>query len=234
MIILQKFIAQSGYCSRRKAEELIRSGKVFVNNKKAELGERVSGEDEIKIDNKIIGLPENKIYIKLNKPIGYTCTNRDFLKEKNIFELLEIKERLHIAGRLDKGSRGLLLLTNDGALTERLTHPRYEHEKEYEVKIEASKEFKKNCAEIRRKFLQGIDIGEGDGIAKAKEIKEISDNKFKIILAEGKKRQIRRMFKVFGLEVIDLKRIRIGNIKLGNLSSGEWEYLNEEEIRKII
>jgi pseudouridine synthase len=235
MTVLQKFISQSGYCSRRKAEELIRNGKVFVNNKKAELGMKASEKDEVKINNKIIGLPEKKLYIKLNKPIGYTCTNRKFFKEDNVFELLNIKERLHIVGRLDKKSCGLLLLTNDGGLTEKLTHPRYEHEKEYELEVEnEDKNSRIGSAEIRRKFLQGVDIGEGDGVVKAKEIKQISDNKFRIILTEGKKRQIRRMFKALDFKVLFLKRIRIGNLKLGDLSSGRWEYLNEEEIRKII
>lgn len=229
-MILQKFIAGSGYCSRRQAEELIRNKKVKVNNKIAELGQTVSEVDTVEIAGQKLELPKEKIYIKLNKPAGYVCTNRRFKGEQNVFDLLPPgMNYLIIAGRLDKESRGLLFLTNDGDLAARITHPRYEHEKEYVVTIQ-NYELRITNNELFSIFKRGIDIGDGDGIAKVKNIKGVSDSKFKIVLTEGKKRQIRRMFKMVSLDVEDLVRVRIGNLLLGNLPEGKWAYLTKEEI----
>ena len=232
-IILQKYIAESGYCSRRKAEELIRLGKVFVNDKKAELGQKVDEKDIVKINNKIISINQKKTYIILNKPREYTCTNKKFTGEKNVFELLPDKYKsLHIVGRLDKNSRGLVLLTNDGDLTLKLTHPRFEHEKKYIIKIKNEDKIRETDKlrirneEIIRIFTKGIDISDGDGIVKVKKIKTLSANKFEIILTEGKKRQIRRMFEALNLKVFDLKRVSIGKISLGDLKEGEWKEIN--------
>jgi len=175
-------------------------------------------------------LPEAKIYIKLNKPAGYTSTAARFKGEKNIFSLVKVKERLFIVGRLDKASRGLILLTNDGELANKLTHPRYEKEKEYLAAV--SKQVASAKAVVQ-KFLTGVDIGEGDGIVRAKRVKYQSGEKFSIVLTEGKKRQIRRMFKALGLEVMDLIRVRIGKLELGNLKEGEWRKLTGEEIKKL-
>ncbi|MCK5415807.1 rRNA pseudouridine synthase [Candidatus Parcubacteria bacterium] len=234
-IVLQKFIANSGYCSRRKAEELIKDGKVFVNNKKPKLGDRVSstGSEQVTVDGRKIETQEEKIYIMLNKPIGYVCTTRKFKGEENIFDLISIKMQsimsLHIVGRLDKNSHGLVLLTNDGELTQKLTHPKYEHEKEYEILVK-SKKSKVESFEIIKLFEEGVDIGDDDGIVKVKDIKYLDDNKFSIILTEGKKRQIRRMFKVVDCDVINLTRTRIGKLKLGDLKKGEWRSINKKDI----
>lgn len=247
--VLQKFIAESGYCSRRKAEDLIRSGRVTLNGELAELGMRADGDDDVRVNGEKIGLQKNKIYIKLNKPKGYTCTNRKFPGEKNIFELLDGREdpllsspsergrgRLHVVGRLDKDSRGLILLTNDGELTQKLTHPKYEHEKRYLVRIADDKnpvtdrELKMAVSAIKK----GVDIGEGDGAVRAKTIRHLSGNQFEIILTEGKKRQIRRMFSVLGYTVTDIKRTAIGKLELGDLEEGEWAYLDEEEVDDLI
>lgn len=222
-IILQKFIANSGYCSRRKAEALVKGGRVAVNGKIAESGQSVEGIEKIMIDGKLLAGERKKVYLILNKPRGYTCTNKKFLNEKNIFELLPSdlkKERLVIAGRLDKESRGLVALTNDGDWANRITHPRYGHEKEYIVKLKVQSE-KLKVKEIETNFIKGVDIGEGDGIVKAERIGYSGGDKFKIVLASGKKRQIRRMFKELGCEVADLLRIRIGSIHLGNIKEGE-------------
>ncbi|MFH1233577.1 MAG: pseudouridine synthase [Patescibacteria group bacterium] len=225
MFILQKFISSSGFCSRRQAEALIKIGKVNVNGKIAEPGQTVNQDDMVEIDGKKLELPKEKIYIKLNKPVGYVCTNRRFKREKNIFELLPAKmNNLIISGRLDKNSHGLVILTNDGDWVEHLVHPRYEHEKEYCVKIYNLQFASLKPEEIIKKLLSGVDIGEDEGIVKVKEIKYLGDNKFKIILTEGKKRQIRRMFKAIGLEVVDLARIRIGDIKLENIEEGKWKF----------
>lgn len=234
--ILQKFIAASGYCSRRKAEEFIREGFVTVNGRMAELGMAVDDGDEVKVDGEKIGLAAQKIYLALNKPKGYVCTNRSFAGEQNIFDLVQSKERLFVVGRLDKDSRGLTILTNDGDWANRMSHPRYEKEKEYEVKIinYKSSSFAKamedkqiiNNKELTSKLLSGVDIGEGDGVVKAKKAEYLGDDRFKIILGEGKKRQIRRMFQVLGCEVEDLLRVRIGKILLGELKEGKYKVLN--------
>jgi pseudouridine synthase len=242
-IVLQKFIAESGYCSRRKAEELIRqsvgahsNAPVLVNGELPELGMKVDEKDEVKIFGKIIRLPKDKIYLKLNKPVGYVCTNKSFKDEKSVFELLPVKFRsLIIAGRLDKDSRGLLFLTNDGDLVARLTHPRYEHEKEYAAGIWNQElgtgiDFRNVC----NKLKSGVDIGEGDGVVKVKKIEYLGSNRFKIILTEGKKRQIRRMFRALGLEVKDLTRMRIGSLVLGDLKEGDWQELIQDEIDKLL
>lgn len=227
-IILQKFIAASGYCSRRKAEELIRAGRVFVNGVKAELGQMASESDLVEIDGKKIKLAGEKIYIALNKPVGYTCTNRKFKDEKNIFELLPAEfKNLHTVGRLDKNSRGLVLLTNDGDYTFRATHPRFGHEKRYHVSIinyqlSISKQL---INDIIYQFKKGIEIGEGDGVVRMKEIQHLGGERFEIVLMEGKKRQIRRMFSALGYDVIDLQRVAIGKIELENLKEGEWKQL---------
>jgi 23S rRNA pseudouridine2604 synthase len=251
-IVLQKFIADSGYCSRRQAENLIRLGLVFVNGEEAELGMRADEKDEVKINGKLVSLNKNKIYLKLNKPIGYTCTSRKFEDEKNVFELLKpslraersnpvksgnpeiasstgatglltMTSRLFIVGRLDKNSHGLVILTNDGDWAEKMAHPRFEKEKEYIIKLSITN-YELRINEILNSFKKGIDIGEGDGVVRAKKIEYLGDNKFKIILTQGKKRQIRRMFTALGYRVLDLKRTKIGNIELGDLGNGKWEY----------
>ncbi|MFA4833716.1 MAG: pseudouridine synthase [Patescibacteria group bacterium] len=228
--VLQKYIAESGYCSRRRAEELIKQGKVFVNGKIAEPGMRAGEEDEVKIGGERVGLPKEKIYIKMNKPVGYTCTTRRFAGEKNIFSLIGRKERLFVAGRLDKDSRGLILLTNDGDLAQRITHPSFRHNKNYVVELESSII---NSEAIIRRFKAGVDIGEGDGLVMAKEAKYLGDKKFSITLGEGKKRQIRRMFGVLGLRVKDLVRVSIGTLELGDLPEKQWRPLRKKEIEEI-
>jgi pseudouridine synthase len=241
-IVLQKFIADSGLCSRRQAEELIKKTEephcyvspkdvpVLVNGQPAELGMRVDENDEVVVNGKKIGLIKEHIYIILNKPKGYVCTNRTFKNERNIFELVRVPVRLFAVGRLDKNSRGLVLLTNDGELTEKLTHPRYAHEKEYEIQIEKGV---LTSAEILSKFKQGIDIGEDVRMIKVKKIICVREGMFRIILTEGRKRQIRRMFGELDCKVFDLKRVRIGNLKLGNLKEGAWRKLSNQEINNL-
>lgn len=227
--VLQKFIADTGYCSRRKAEELIRAGRVRLGGDIAELGMQAAVGDLIEIDGKKIDLPKEKIYIIFNKPVGVTCTNRKFKNEKNVFAFLPKEFKgLHIVGRLDKDSRGLLILTNDGDFTLKATHPRFEHEKVYKIKV-GSEKVEVGTDLIIKKLLDGIDIGEGDGIVRAKKVKYLGGNLLEIVLTEGKKRQIRRMFKALGYEVVDLKRTAIGEIMLGNLKEGEWHFIERKE-----
>ena len=225
-IILQKYIAESGLCSRRKAEELIKSGKIFINHNIAFVGARVKKGDRVEVlegkKKKILMIVAKKRYIIFNKPAGLVCTKAVFKNEKNIFSVLPFEfSDLQIVGRLDKNSHGLVILTNDGDWANKMTHPRYEHEKEYIIKIK-TKGTKIAVDKIFSSFFGGINIGDEDGIVRAKEIKEIKKGIFRIILTEGKKRQIRRMFKEIGLEVEDLKRVRVGKIELGDLKEGEW------------
>lgn len=230
-MILQKIIAQSGYCSRRQAEKLIRDGAVKVNGRMANIGQEADPrKDMIAVKGRVIEAEADKKYIKLNKPRGYVSTNRRFPGEKNIFELIDVPDRLFSVGRLDKDSRGLMLLTNDGALAQELTHPRFGHEKTYEARV-AGKIEKPEI--IAKKLTKGIDIGLGDGIAKAKRIDYLQKGVFVITLDEGKKRQLRRMFKTIGLEVVDLRRISLAGLKLGSLPEGKWSYLTEEEINNL-
>jgi len=234
-IILQKFIADTGYCSRRKAEDLIRSGKVSVDKKKAELGMRVDEENEIIISGKKIKKDFDRVYIILNKPEGYTCTSKKFKGEKNVFDLVKTNKRLFIVGRLDKNSQGLVLLTNDGDLAQELTHPSFEHEKKYIVEIEKTKF---NQLEIINNFKKGVDIGKSDfgggiksdGIVWAKNIKYLGGTRFEIILTEGKKRQIRRMFQTQNLEIKKLKRVSLGKLRLGELKPGQSRNINKNQI----
>lgn len=228
-MVLQKFIAESGCCSRRRAEELIIRGRVQVNCEVAHLGMRADESDNVCIDGEKIELQKNKIYIILNKPKGYTCTSRKFEGEDNVFDLVRVKERLFVVGRLDKDSRGLIFLTNDGEMAQELTHPRFEHEKKYKVRV-------RNLAgvdvkNIENYFKKGIDIGEGDGVVRAKKVQYLGDNNFLIVLTEGKKRQIRRMFRSLDIYIEDLQRIALGNLELGNLAEGKWRYLDREEVR---
>jgi pseudouridine synthase len=235
-IILQKLIAQSGYCSRRAAEVLINRGQVKLNGRAAEPGATADTDDRIEIRGQIIGAPKDRVYIKLNKPTGYTCTTRRFAGEKNIFELSDNWPRgLFSIGRLDKNSHGLLLLTNDGDLTLKLTHPRSGLEKIYEVRVaENVKPLTEQIAlKARSLFLKGIPLNEDEGIAKAKAVKYLQNGLFLLTLTEGKKREIRRMFDYADLKVMDLKRISFAGIELGNLPEGKWGYLSKVEVEKL-
>jgi pseudouridine synthase len=210
---------------------LIRAGRVKVNGETALIGAAADDlKDRITVDGHLLASQAEKIYLKFNKPRGYTCTNRRFAGEKNIFDLVKIPARLFAVGRLDKDSRGLVLLTNDGDLTQRLSHPKFQHEKIYEVKV-SDKMVKPEV--IVNKLLKGVNIGEEDGIVRAKNIQYLQNGLFVITLSEGRKRQIRRMFEALGLEVNDLKRISLVGLNLGTIKEGHWVYLTPEEINKL-
>ncbi len=240
-IPLQKFIADTGYCSRRKAEELIKSGekRILVNGVPAQAGMAVDSGDDVKINGVKIKQCSEHIYIKVNKPRDYTCTTREFRKEKNVLSLLKgskegdkilSKYRLFIAGRLDKNSRGLVILTNDGDLTNNIMHPSFGCKKRYKVRI---KEDQYNLREIETKFLQGMKIEDEDDLVRAEEIKHLGNKKFEIVLVQGRKRQIRKMFEAIELKVSDLVRIDIGGVNLGDMKQGEWKHLTNHEKQKL-
>jgi 23S rRNA pseudouridine2605 synthase/23S rRNA pseudouridine2604 synthase len=229
MVRLQKYMAQCGLASRRKAEELIRAGKVKVNGKVvSELGTKVDPANaKIEISSVPLKPKEKLVYFKIYKPRGVISACAD-TRETTVIDLVkELPYRLFPVGRLDKESEGLLILTNDGALADRLTHPRYEHEKEYEVVTRLP---------VRGAMLEAITKGgidlEGEFSLPAKVILE-GAKEFRIILKEGKKRQIRRMVEIYNNKVAALKRVRVKNILLGDLKPGEYRPLTASELKGL-
>lgn len=229
---LQKYMARCGVASRRKCEEIILLGKVKVNNKTVnELGYKIDADnDKVTVDNKLIKPEEKKVYIALNKPEGYVSTVKDEKGRKTIIDLIKIKERVYPIGRLDYDTSGLILLTNDGDIYNKIIHPREEKNKIYIAVIRGipSKE------EIER-FENGINI-DGYTTAKAsfKVLKSNSDcSEVKIVIHEGKNRQIRKMCEAIKHPVLKLRRVEIGNIKLGDLPKGEWRFLDDDELNYL-
>ena len=220
---LQKFLSSAGFCSRRKGEQYIKEGFVRVNGKSVTTpGTKVDPDaDLVEVDGKVIRIEENLVYIALNKPPGYITSCRQS-KAKIVLDLIDIPERVYPVGRLDKDSTGLLILTNDGRLHLRLTHPSFDHEKEYEVTV---------ALPISDEMLKSMETGlPMDGkTTRPSTTKKLSSNHFRIVLKEGKKRQIRRMVKQTGNQVVKLKRTRMSNVRLGTLAEGKWRHLTEKE-----
>ena len=227
-IRLQKYLADCGIASRRKAEMFIIQGKVKVNGKVVkELGTKVGTDDKVEFKGKIVKPKQEKVYIMLNKPVGSLSTvKKGKEKGQTVLDLVKIKERIFPVGRLDKNSSGLLILTNDGDLALKLTHPRYEKEKEYlvEVNKEITKDFIKS-------LKRGVKLEEGRTLPA--KVKQLGIKKFEIVLKEGKKRQIRRMCERLGYQVKSLHRIRINKLKLGDLKSGKFKYLGDKDIQLL-
>ncbi len=227
-IRLQKFLSAAGVCSRRKGESYIAAGRVRVNREIiTKPGTKIDPEkDKIEVDGRHVFLNDTKIYIALNKPKGYvtSCSQKN---DRIVLELIDLPARIYPVGRLDKDSTGLLLLTNDGSLHHRLLHPSFDHEKEYEVttgKPLANGALKKMAAGMP---LMG-------SVTRPAKIKKISQRRFLITLKEGKNRQIRRMVRKVGGHVRELKRIRIANIRLGDLKEGRWRYLSKKEKKELL
>ncbi len=226
---LQKFIAAAGICSRRKAEAHIQAGRVKVNDKiVTELGTKVDTEtDTVLFDNEAVRLSGKPdcIYIALNKPEGYvsSCSHKG---ERIILDLVDIDRRIYPVGRLDKNSRGLILLTDDGALHHRLSHPSFNHEKAYVVETAHPV-----SDAALKKMAQGV-VLEGKKTREAK-TERLSEDRFKIVLKEGRNRQIRKMVTQTGNRVQRLQRIRISNVSLDGLKEGQWRYLAAGEVRKL-
>ncbi|MFO7559221.1 MAG: pseudouridine synthase [Desulfobacterales bacterium] len=227
LIRLQKFLSVAGVCSRRKGEEHIRSGKVRVNGEVVtELGTKVDPEiDRIQFDGKLVQVAQKRVYIALNKPRGFV-TSCNQKQEKIVLDLIDLKERIYPVGRLDKDSTGLLLLTNDGAVHQKLSHPSYDHEKEYDVTVAMPIQDR----ELRR-MSDGLTILGSK--TRPAVITRMSARRFRIVLQEGRNRQIRRMVEKVGNRVTNLKRIRISNIKLDALKEGDWRYLTEKEKKSL-
>lgn len=226
-IRLNKYIAMCGVASRRKADELIASGKIKVNGKViSELGFLVDGTEEILYEGNKIQIEENKKYYMLNKPKGYVTTAKEQFNRKSVLDLINCIERIYPVGRLDMYSEGLLILTNDGELTNKITHPKKHIAKTYRVILN-----KNVTDEIIQKLENGVDIG-GYITSKAK-VSKLKDKEIEITIYEGKNRQIRKMCETVGYTVINLKRISIGKLKLGKLETGKYIELTNKDIQKI-
>ncbi len=229
---LQKYIAECGVASRRKSEELIKQGRVKVNGiPVSEMGVKVSDEDVVEVDGRRISLEQKKVYIMLNKPVGYISSVRDQFSRNTVVDLIKgVEERIYPVGRLDYDTSGLLLLTNDGDFAFRLTHPKHEMKKTYIAEVEGVPD--SNDIES---FQNGLRIE--DYVTSPAELtvleKKKSSSIVKVVIHEGKNRQVRKMCDAIGHPVISLKRIAIGDLYLKSLPEGQWRYLKEEEIKML-
>lgn len=225
---LNKYLADCGVCSRREADQLISEGRVTVNQKPAPMGYRVSPQDEVMLNGKAVKSKNTTVILAFNKPTGVTCTSKDKYAEKTIIDYIKYPVRVTYAGRLDKDSEGLILLSNDGELINRLMRAANYHEKEYAVKVNK---------EITDSFLKGMRNGvylkELEETTRPCVVEQQGKFTFRIILTQGLNRQIRRMCKEFGYEVTSLRRIRVMNILLGQLPVGQYRELTDEEKKTL-
>ncbi|AMC10514.1 23S rRNA pseudouridine synthase F [Lutibacter profundi] len=224
-INLNKYISSTGICSRREAEKLIIEGRVTINGKATQLGNRVFDGDLVKVDGKPLKQRPKTLYIAFNKPIGIVCTT-DTKEKNNIIKYINHPERLFPIGRLDKPSEGLIFLTNDGDIVNKILRAGNNHQKEYIVTVN-----QKITSEFIQKMSAGIPIL--GTVTKKCTVEKLSDYTFKIVLTQGLNRQIRRMCEYLEYEVKKLKRTRIMNVNLGNLEIGQWRELTSEEMQQI-
>jgi 23S rRNA pseudouridine2604 synthase len=223
---LNKFISETGVCSRREADAWIEAGRVSINGTVAVLGTQVNEGDTVCIDGKPVGASKKHVYIALNKPPGITCTTERDVKG-NIVDFVGHRERIFPIGRLDKDSEGLILLTNNGDIVNEILREENEHEKEYVVTVE------RPVTEI---FLNGMASGVRmlGTVTKPCKVTRIDRCTFKIILTQGLNRQIRRMCSFFGYKVVRLQRVRVINITLAGLKTGQWRELAPNEVRGLV
>lgn len=224
---INKFLSECGVCSRREADQLIDSGSVQVNGKAAEFGMQVEDTDEVCVNGKRVMPLEKKTYLIFNKPRGIICT-ADKREENNLIDYINYGKRITYAGRLDKDSEGLILMTDDGDLIDALMTAKNGHEKEYVVEV-AQNLSDKNIDELSA----GVYLKEIDRQTKPCRVTRSGKNEFHIILTQGINRQIRRMCKNIGLRVVSLRRIRIENINLGGLKSGSYRELTDIELKEL-
>jgi 23S rRNA pseudouridine2605 synthase len=225
---LQKYLSEAGHCSRRHGENLIRQGHVTVNGETVTLlGTKIDPEkDRVTVDGHPLALEAQRIYIALNKPPG-VVTSCSHPGKKIVLELIDIPQRVFPVGRLDEDSQGLLLMTNDGPLHHRLSHPSFDHEKEYDVTVAEPL-----SDQALKEMAEGMDLrGKKTRLAK---VRRISATHFRIVLKEGRNRQIRRMVEQTGNRVMRLERIRISGIHLGKLPLGKWRHLTANEIEALL
>jgi 23S rRNA pseudouridine2604 synthase len=223
---INKFLSQAGFCSRREADKFILDERVTINGVVAKMGEKIDPNDDISVDGERISKkPNKKIYIILNKPKGIVCTTDSGVEKNNIIDYVNHPKRIFPIGRLDKTSEGLIFLTNDGDIVNKILRAKNKHEKEYHVIVDKP---------ITHEFIQQMSKGVPilNTVTRPCEIKRIKDYEFKIILTQGLNRQIRRMCEYLGYRVKKLKRIRIMNITL-DIPLGEWRYFNDQEFSEL-
>lgn len=223
---INKYLSEIGYCSRRAADKLIEEGRVKINGVVPEMGTKIGENDEVSVDNKVISNPNSKpVYIAFNKPIGIVCTTDSRVEKDNIIDYIGYPTRIFPIGRLDKPSEGLIFLTNDGDIVNKILRARNNHEKEYIVTVN-----KPITKDFISQMSNGIPIL--DTITKKCVVEQINRFDFKIILTQGLNRQIRRMCEYLNYDVLKLKRVRIMNVKL-DIPVGKWRHLTPKELNEI-
>ncbi len=223
---INKFLSETGITSRRGADKFIDAGRVEINGQKAELGSKVEPDDEVRVDGKLVQQPERAyVYLALNKPVGITSTTERHI-EGNIVDFINHPERIFHIGRLDKDSEGLILMTNDGDIVNEILRAEHEHEKEYIVTVD-----KPVTDDFLKHMANGVEIL--DTVTLPAKAERVAKHVFKLTLQQGLNRQIRRMCSALGYEVKRLQRIRIMNIRLGNMKAGEWRDLTQEEKQEL-
>ncbi len=227
-IRINKYLAMSGICSRRDADKLIEQGKITINGRPAVAGDKVTGRDVVLVGKKQLQSDQKKVVLAFYKPLGIVCTERDAHAEKIISDLVHYPIRVTYAGRLDKDSEGLLLLSNDGDLIQAMMRGANGHEKEYIVKTD-----KEITEDFIQEMEQGVYLKELDIKTRPCKIVKSGKYTFHIVLTQGVNRQIRRMCQAFGYQVKALKRIRVLNVMLDDLKSGEFRELNDEELKLL-
>lgn len=228
---LNKFLSEAGICSRREADKLIDSGRVFVDGKVAAPGMKVEEYQEVRVGKKLVAGREKKVVLAVNKPVGIVCTE-DMREKKNIIRFLKYPTRVTYAGRLDKDSEGLLIMTNDGDLINGMMRARFEHEKEYKVTVD-----REITEDFISKMSQGVRIIDRekslDTLTRPCKVEKIGKYTFSIILTQGLNRQIRRMCQALGYKVKRLVRVRIMNVELGSLKNGAYREITGDELKKL-
>jgi 23S rRNA pseudouridine2604 synthase len=223
---LNKYISETGVCSRREADKWIEAGRVTCNGRPAGLGARVADGDEVRIDGELIGAKKKQIYIALNKPMGVTCTTEAHI-EDNIIDLVGHPERIFPIGRLDKDSEGLILLTNNGDIVNEILRSENNHEKEYIVTVD------RPITDLSLNMMAG-GVKIMGKLTKPCKVRRIGQESFRMILTQGLNRQIRRMCSALGYKARRLQRVRIMNVHLGTLRAGEWRYLTDSELSGLL
>ena len=225
MIRINKFISETGFCSRREADRLVEQGRVTLNSRKAVLGDKATEADDVRVDGKPLKVKKTGVYIAFNKPVGITCTTERQING-NIIDFIRHPERIFPIGRLDKPSEGLIFLTSDGDIVNKILRAGNNHEKEYLVTVD-----KMVTPEFVKKMSEGVPIL--DTITRKCFVKKEASHVFTIILTQGLNRQIRRMCEYLGYSVNKLKRVRIMNVTLSGLPVGKWRNLTEDEMKFI-
>lgn len=225
---LNKYLAACGVCSRREADRLIEEGAVQINGRTADLGMLVDGTEDILVRGRAVSKREPKVVLLYHKPPGVVCTEKDPHAERTIATEVDYPIRVTYAGRLDKDSRGLLILTNDGDLIEEMMRGQNGHEKEYVVRVDKPIE-----VSDLKKMESGVFLEELGVTTKPCRAKKIGDQAFRIVLTQGLNRQIKRMCLSLGYRVVNLKRVRVANLNLGDLPEGKWRELTQEEVEEL-